>query len=310
MDPKYLYNENVEKMQPIVGVEFNMGYIFAASAIAGLVVAFLAYFLISNTKKGVPADFVASSQAGLPVSSTSRRQVTNQPRNFRPELRTGPISDDDTDEDSDEARDRLAEEQKNKKKIGVKKAAKLEMKAEKRAAREAMLQEREEKKREQEYLDQLRKEEEEKLKKEEEEREELERLAREEQAKKEHEAYLEMAATFEVEEEGFDPDQEVDGEEMLSKFINYINEQKVVLLEQLAAHFKMRTKDVVDRIQHLIANGTLIGIIDDRGKFISITHKELESVSKFIRQRGRVTVDELVVNSNKLINLKPEVQAT
>ena len=302
MDSRYLYNENVERTRP-VGVQFNMGYILAATALAGLVIAALVYWLLSNTKKSVPSDFMSST-----ATTSSRRQV--QSHSFRPELRTGPISDDDTDEDSDEARERLAEEQKAKKKIGVKKAAKLEAKAEKKAAREAMLQEREEKKREQEYLDQLRREEEEKLKKEEEEREEKERIAREEQAKKEHEAYLAMAATFEVQEEGFDPEQEGDSEDKLKQFIDYINEQKVVLLEHLAAHFKMRTKDVVDRIQNLVSNESLIGIIDDRGKFISITHGELQSVAKFIRQRGRVAVDELVVNSNKLINLKPEVKAT
>lgn len=311
MDPKYLYNENVKRMEP-VGVQFNMGYILAATAVAGAVISFLIYWLLSNTKKPIPRDFVASS-AGNTVSTnntTRRRGQQNVPANFRPELRTGPVSDDDSDEDSDTARERLAEEAKNKKKIGVKKAAKLEMKAEKRAAREAMLQEREEKKREQEYLDQVRKEEEEKEKKLEEEREERERLAREEQAKKEQEAYLALAASFDVEEEGYDPDQGTDGVDLLRQFIDYIKEQKVILLEQLAAHFKMRTKDVVDRIQSLLADGSLVGIIDDRGKFISITQEELASVAKFIRQRGRVTVDEIVINSNKLLNLKPEVKAT
>lgn len=303
MDPKYLFNENVERMQP-VGVQFNMGYILVATAIAGIFVAFLVYWLLSNSKKHVPDSFVASSSNTARQSSSS-----NTARQVRPQLRTGPISDDDTDEDSDEALERLANEAKNKKKIGVKKAAKLEMKAEKRAAREAMLLEREEKKREQEYLDQLRKEEEEKERKEEEERAEKERLEKEEQARKEHEAYLEMAATFEVKEEGYDPDDDNDSEDKLAQFINYINDQKVVLLEQIAAHFKMKTKDVVDRIQKLVNNGSLVGIIDDRGKFISIKNEEFASVAKFISQRGRVTFDEIVSNSNKLINLKPEVSA-
>lgn len=215
------------------------------------------------------------------------------------------VSEAETDDGS------IAEEPKPKKKIGVKKAAKLQAKAEKRAAREEMLREREEKKQEQEKLDELRREQEEKERKEEEEREEKERLEKEEQAKKEHEAYLELAATFEVEEEGFDEEKDAaDGEDKLKQFIDYINEQKVVLLEQLAANFSMRTKDAVDRIQKLVADGQLVGIIDDRGKFISITHSELESVAKFIRQRGRVAVDELVVNSNRLINLKPDVKVT
>jgi len=279
-------------------VTFNTNYILAATALVGLILAALIYWLLSFTKKTIPDNFVPAN----PIHRRANR-TANRP-DFRPQLRTGPISDDDTDENSDDAIERMAEEQKAKKKIGVKKAAKLEAKAIKKMEREQMLLEREEKKREQEYADQLRREEEEKLRKEEEEREEKERLEREEIARKEHEAYLAMAATFEVEEEGYDPDEELGSEQKLATFINYINEQKIVLLEDLAAHFKMRTKDVVDRIQNLTSNGSLVGIIDDRGKFISITKEELSSVAKFIRQRGRVTVDELVINSNKLINLR------
>lgn len=290
-----------------------MGYILAATAIAGAIVSFLAYWLISNTKKSVPSSFMAPehpSRAGQ-FSSASSGKPGKSGRAQRPTPARVVREADEFSEDGDDLDNELddSDDQKAKKKIGVKKAAKLEMKAEKRAMREAMLLEREEKKREQEYLDQVRKEEEEKLRKEEEEKEEQERIAREEQERKEHEAYLKLAENFEVEEEGYDPDQDVDGDEKLVQFIAYIHEQKVVLLEHLAAHFKMKTKDVVDRIQQLIANGSLVGIIDDRGKFISITPDELESVAKFVRQRGRVTVDELVVNSNKLINLKPEVKA-
>ena len=55
--------------------------------------------------------------------------------------------------------------------------------------------------------------------------------------------------------------------------------------------------------------GTLTGVIDDRGKFIYISRDELEAVAKFIRQRGRVSIAELAESSNKLINISPE-QAT
>lgn len=302
-----------ERAQPI-GIEFNMGYILAATAVAGLIVSYLAYWLMSSTKKSVPSSFMAPEPADKvgQFTSSARSSKPGKSRAQKPPLTRALVEADDLSDDGDDIDHELEEaedDQKMRKKIGVKKAAKLEMKAEKRAMREAMLLEREEKKREQEYLDQLRKEEEEKLRKEEEEKEEQERIAREEQERKDHEAYLKLAETFEVEEEGYDPDQDVDSNEKLVQFISYINEQKVVLLENLAAHFKMKTKDVVDRIQQLIANGSLVGIIDDRGKFISITPDELESVAKFVRQRGRVTVDELVVNSNKLINLKPKLRA-
>lgn len=49
-------------------------------------------------------------------------------------------------------------------------------------------------------------------------------------------------------------------------------------------------------------------MIDDRGKFIYITMEELETVAKFIRQSGRVSITELAESSNRLINLDPDVQ--
>lgn len=47
------------------------------------------------------------------------------------------------------------------------------------------------------------------------------------------------------------------------------------------------------------------GVMDDRGKFIYISQEELERFAKFIKQRGRVQISELVENSSTLINLTP-----
>ncbi|KAH9631686.1 hypothetical protein HF086_014687 [Spodoptera exigua] len=59
------------------------------------------------------------------------------------------------------------------------------------------------------------------------------------------------------------------------------------------------------RITELQSSGELTGVIDDRGKFIYISQKELEDVAKFIRQRGRVSITDLAESSNDLINLNP-----
>ncbi len=79
----------------------------------------------------------------------------------------------------------------------------------------------------------------------------------------------------------------------------------MVLMEELAAHFHMKTQDVITRVQELLAQELIVGVIDDRAKFIYITKDELESVAKFIKQRGRVSISELVESSNSLINLTP-----
>ncbi|KAJ0183470.1 hypothetical protein K1T71_001446 [Dendrolimus kikuchii] len=190
-------------------------------------------------------------------------------------------------------------------KIGAKKRAKLEAKMEKKKAREAEEQMREMKKKKDEELEQERKKFEEQEQEEEREREEAERKAEEERKRKEQEEYEAMKAAFTVEGEGFDENEDDDHENLLKNFIEYIKSQKVVLLEDLAAHFKLKTQAIIDRISELQASGELTGVIDDRGKFIYISQKELEDVAKFIKQRGRVSITELAECSNNLINLNP-----
>lgn len=80
----------------------------------------------------------------------------------------------------------------------------------------------------------------------------------------------------------------------------------MVSTEELASQFKLRAQDVVDRIRILESEGSITGVIDDRGKFIYISPEELKAVAKFINQRGRVSVAELAEYSNKLIRLEPE----
>ncbi len=65
-------------------------------------------------------------------------------------------------------------------------------------------------------------------------------------------------------------------------------------------------QDAIDRVNDLIEEGRLTGVMDDRGKFIYITNEELEAVAKFIKQRGRVSISELAESSNMLINLNPD----
>lgn len=84
-----------------------------------------------------------------------------------------------------------------------------------------------------------------------------------------------------------------------------LQQNKVVVIEDLAAHFKLKTQAAIDRIATLQAEGHLTGVVDDRGKFIYISQQELENVAKFIKQRGRVSITDLVESSNQLINLVP-----
>ena len=42
-------------------------------------------------------------------------------------------------------------------------------------------------------------------------------------------------------------------------------------MEDLAAHFKMKAQDTIDRVTQLSEGGQLTGVMDDRGKFIYIS---------------------------------------
>uniref|UniRef100_A0A914VS45 DDRGK domain-containing protein 1 n=1 Tax=Plectus sambesii TaxID=2011161 RepID=A0A914VS45_9BILA len=188
--------------------------------------------------------------------------------------------------------------------VGKKKLAKLQAKAEKRAQREAEMVDREEKKKREKQKEEKERKDQEKVKLEEEERKEKERLEREEKERREHEEYLKMKEAFEVEEVGFDQIDEEESDNLMRDFVDYVKTTKVVNMDELGAHFKMRTQDAIDRIKFFVDNGTLTGVIDDRGKFIYITMDELNAVAKFINQRGRVSVAELADYSNQLIKLE------
>jgi DDRGK domain-containing protein 1 len=106
-----------------------------------------------------------------------------------------------------------------------------------------MLREREERKERDEEIYQARKAkeaEEERLEK----LKEAEELKiKEEKERIEQEEYLKLKDQFTVEEEGQDREEsDLDSEGMLMKFVDFIKNSKTVVLEDLAAEFKIQTK--------------------------------------------------------------------
>lgn len=101
---------------------------------------------------------------------------------------------------------------------------------------------------------------------------------------------------------------------------DHVRRNKVVLLEDLSSLFSMRTNDVISCLKQLESEGAISGVIDDRGKYIcmwwffffflaftlpllDILPDELDAVARFIKKRGRVSIEELAAESNRLINL-------
>lgn len=240
-------------------------------------------------------------EQGVPLRAQMARNQRNRARNVLNEQARDQYDrvEDVADDDAAAPVPHFGDE-----KIGTKKRAKLEAKAEKKAQREVEQQMREEKKKRDAIADEERKKLEQQEEAEEKKREEAEKLERELKEKQEYEEYLKMKEAFSVEEEGFE-EGEVESENLLQEFIDFIKNNKVVVLEDLAREFNLKTQATIDRIKELRANKMLSGVIDDRGKFIYISEEELAAVAKFIRQRGRISITELAESSNNLINLQP-----
>lgn len=96
---------------------------------------------------------------------------------------------------------------------------------------------------------------------------------------------------------------ESEAKDMLPKFISYIKQKKVVVLEDLAADFGLNAHDVLSRVEALDKAGLISGVMDDRGKYIYLTEEELENVAHFVESRGRISVSELARESTRLIDL-------
>ena len=135
----------------------------------------------------------------------------------------------------------------------------------------------------------------------------------EEEAKKKLAAEKEKAETeefdkwkdmFTVENEGtVEEEMAEESGGLLLSFIDYIIEKKVVVLEELAVEFNLRTQDAVSRVKSLEQMGRITGVMDDRGKFIYITKQEMEEVAGYINGKGRVGITELAAKSSDFVKL-------
>ncbi|KAI6690519.1 hypothetical protein NL676_027347 [Syzygium grande] len=149
-----------------------------------------------------------------------------------------------------------------------------------------------------------------------EEREAKERMLEEEanarKAREEEAAALDFEkwkGEFSVDAEGTTENDVQDGSQgLLSDFVEYIKKHKCIPLEDLAAEFKLRTQECINRIASLESMGRLSGVMDDRGKYIYISLEEMKAVADYIKREGRVSISHLASKSNQFIDLEPKAQ--
>jgi len=100
----------------------------------------------------------------------------------------------------------------------------------------------------------------------------------------------EWAHLFEVKEEG---SSKTDDQNMDSAFIDLLSSQRVTRLDQVASTFQLDMNEVVSRIQLLLKDNRLCGILDDRGKFIFLTLEQMKWMADTIQLEGRLSIVKL-----------------
>ncbi|CAD8122124.1 unnamed protein product [Paramecium sonneborni] len=145
--------------------------------------------------------------------------------------------------------------------------------------------------------------------KQEKEEEEWKKKIEAEQKQKEQEEFDKWSSMFQVEQSGTMKlsieEEELRNKEFNEKLGNYIKLRKVVQLEEVGAEMGITTSEIVDKIKQLEILGQLNGLIDERGKYIHIRQKEIESLINYINARGRMNRSELLNESNRIIRLEP-----
>jgi len=91
---------------------------------------------------------------------------------------------------------------------------------------------------------------------------------------------------------------------LLYEFIDHCCDHKLVVLEELATQFKLQGQEVIDRVTLLDAQGRMVGLIDDRGKFLHLTAEEMANVVGYMNRRGRISIADLVRESNQLVRVE------
>jgi hypothetical protein len=80
--------------------------------------------------------------------------------------------------------------------------------------------------------------------------------------------------------------------------------RKIVLVEELAASFGVKTAVALARIRALEASGRLKGCFDERGKFIHVEDAELDALAAYITQCGRATLADIGREAARIMQVR------
>ena len=260
----------------------------------GLII-FLAYLFLNKLAKN-SSNYNHVENILNPENNMENNNINNQNVHHNHQNNVNNFQDPENNQNPESFKNLTKKEQmkmlKKQEKIKQKEEMKLylEMKQQREKEREAklLLKEKEKEEKENQIKQELIRMEEEKKKKDDE----------------EYDQWKDFIKVGEEGEEGID----FNKEEVINQFLDYIKIRKVVSLEDLSGTFKLNPNKIVEKLNQYEKEGRIMGIIDDRGKYIYITEKEMGLIEKMLTNRGRISKADLIKECNRLIRFEPTEQ--
>lgn len=257
----------------------------------GLII-FLAYLFLNKLAKN-SSNYNHVENIPNPENNMENNNINNQNVHHNHQNNANNFPDPENNQNPESFKNLTKKEQmkmlKKQEKIKQKEEMKLylEMKQQREKEREAklLLKEKEKEEKENQIKQELIRMEEEKKKKDDE----------------EYDQWKDFIKVGEEGEEGID----FNKEEVINQFLDYIKIRKVVSLEDLSGTFKLNPNKIVEKLNQYEKEGRIMGIIDDRGKYIYITEKEMGLIEKMLTNRGRISKTDLIKECNRLIRFEP-----
>jgi hypothetical protein len=186
--------------------------------------------------------------------------------------------------------------------MGRKRYEKLRRKEAARSQRQAFLAAQEEREKERQRRDAI--EEEERM-----EAEEKRLEAEKEALRKKEEEDKEWLAKMSVEAAGCERDaaeSNPNGEaDEMQELISFLSSQPIVPLEFLSGKFAsfrhLQPTEIADRLRRLEVHG-LLGVVDDRGRYVSLRPEQVDALRNTIVRAGRITVPNLLRETNRILH--------
>ena len=260
----------------------------------GLII-FLAYLFLNKLAKN-SSNYNHVENIPNPENNMENNNINNQNVHHNHQNNVNNFQDPENNQNPESFKNLTKKEQmkmlKKQEKIKQKEEMKLylEMKQQREKEREAklLLKEKEKEEKENQIKQELIRMEEEKKKKDDE----------------EYDQWKDFIKVGEEGEEGID----FNKEEVINQFLDYIKIRKVVSLEDFSGTFKLNPNKIVEKLNQYEKEGRIMGIIDDRGKYIYITEKEMGLIEKMLTNRGRISKADLIKECNRLIRFEPTEQ--